>query len=186
MTHILIAAVALLFPAASRGGFSPREMDRAHGAVRRIFPGSSGDSTVTVRLTAHEIEALRSDTHQQWEGDSLTVMYPLSQRDAGLVVIDNVKGKDQMITYLVAVTADLEVKDLEILAYREPYGGEVRNRSWREQFVGKSAMDQLRPGRDIINITGATISVRAVTAGVRKILATLTLLRARHLTEAGR
>ncbi|MDH3251169.1 MAG: FMN-binding protein [Ignavibacteria bacterium] len=161
-------------------------MDRAHEALRRIFPGSTGDSIVTVLLTRDEVETLRSGKHQQWDADSLVVLYPIPRNDTGLAVIDNVRGKDQMITYLVAITPDLVVKDLEIIAYREPYGGEVRNKSWQAQFSGKTVSDPLRPGRDIMNITGATISVRAVTFGVRKILATLTLLRQRLSQEVAR
>ncbi len=186
MTLLLITMLVLFVAEPTSRAFSPREMERAHDALRRIFPDASGDSMVTVRLTPREIDILRSGNVQQWNGDSLTLLFPLPHTERGLVVIDNVKGKDRMITYLVALTADLAVSDLEILAYREPYGGEIRNRSWRQQFVGKTTTDQLRPGRDIVNITGATISVRAVTAGVRKILATVPLLRQRYLTETAR
>jgi hypothetical protein len=186
MPLLLIAMLALFVSDAPSGGFSPHEMERAHDALRRNFPDASGDSIAAVRLTPREIGILRSGDVQQWSGDSLTILFPLPHAESGLLVIDNVKGKDQMITYLVALTPDLAVRDLEILAYREPYGGEIRNRSWRHQFVGKTATDQLRPGRDIVNITGATISVRAVTAGVRKILATVFLLRQRHMKEVTR
>ena len=63
----------------------------------------------------------------------------------------------------------------DILVYREPYGGEVAYDAWRRQFRGKSSGDALQVGRDIRTISGATISVNAVTLGVRKALGDLTV-----------
>src|SRR5581483_6621709 len=57
---------------------------------------------------------------------------------------------------------------------RESYGGEVAYESWRRQFRGKRAADSLRVGREIRGISGATISVHAVTLGVQRLLAALT------------
>ena len=92
----------------------------------------------------------------------------------GFAVVRAVKGKDQPITFLVATDATDHLKDIDILVYREPYGGEVAYESWRRQFRGKSAADTLEVGRQIRSISGATISVNAVTAGVRRALADLT------------
>lgn len=89
----------------------------------------------------------------------------------GYAVIRNVKGKDQPITYLVAVDTTLTLLDVDILAYREPYGGEVAYEPWRRQFRGHHPGDTLQVGREIRGISGATISVNAVTAGVRAALA---------------
>ena len=57
---------------------------------------------------------------------------------------------------------------------REPYGGEVAYEPWRRQFRGARATDSLRVGKEIRSISGATISVHAVTLGVRRLLADLT------------
>jgi transcriptional regulator of nitric oxide reductase len=86
----------------------------------------------------------------------------------GFARIRNVIGKDQPITFLVAVDPDARLRDIDVLVYREPYGGEVAYESWRKQFRGKSAADPLVAGRDIRGISGATISVNAVTEGVRR------------------
>ncbi|HYL20564.1 MAG TPA: FMN-binding protein [Gemmatimonadales bacterium] len=92
----------------------------------------------------------------------------------GFAQVGNVLGKDQPITFLVAVDAEDRLKDVDILVYREPYGGEVAYEPWRRQFRGKTAGDSLRVGREIRSISGATISVHAVTLGVRRLLADLT------------
>jgi len=46
----------------------------------------------------------------------------------------------------------------------------VRNASWRAQFVGKSAASPLQLNGDIKNISGATLSSKHVTDGVKRIL----------------
>jgi len=89
---------------------------------------------------------------------------------AGWFIVDRVLGKHEMITYAVALSPDGTVKRVEILEYRETYGGEVRNPNWRQQFVGKRSGSQLQLGKDIRNISGATLSSRHVTDGVRRLL----------------
>ncbi|MGE5716277.1 MAG: FMN-binding protein [Acidobacteriota bacterium] len=92
----------------------------------------------------------------------------------GFARVGNVIGKDQPITFLVAIDPADRLKDVDILVYRESYGGEVAYEPWRRQFRGKSAADSLRVGREIRSISGATISVQAVTLGVKRMLADLT------------
>jgi transcriptional regulator of nitric oxide reductase len=107
--------------------------------------------------------------------DSFTVMR-VSRADSllGFAAVGNVPGKDQPITFLVAVDPADRLRDVDILVYREPYGGEVAYEAWRRQFRGKGTGDSLRVGREIRSISGATISVHAVTLGVRRLLAQLT------------
>lgn len=87
----------------------------------------------------------------------------------GYVVADAVIGKFELIHYAVALSPNGEIRDVEILAYRESHGYEVRNKPWRSQFTGKSARSPLRVGDDIANISGATLSCTHITDGVRRI-----------------
>ena len=107
--------------------------------------------------------------------DTTTVLR-VSRGDSllGFAAIGNVIGKDQPITFLVAIDRADRIKDIDILVYREPYGGEVAYEPWRRQFRGARASDSLRVGKEIRSISGATISVHAVTLGVRRLLADLT------------
>jgi Na+-translocating ferredoxin:NAD+ oxidoreductase RnfG subunit len=95
---------------------------------------------------------------------------------AGWFIVDRVLGKHEMITYALALTADGAVRSVEIIEYRETYGGEVRNPAWRQQFVGKRYGAALQLGKDVKNISGATLSSRHVTDGVRRLLVTWQLL----------
>ena len=93
-----------------------------------------------------------------------------NEKGRGIAFIDNVIGKHEPITYLVALNAKGEVQRVEILEYREAYGGQVRQEEWREQFHGKKPGDALKHGEQIENIAGATLSCKHVTEGVAKIL----------------
>jgi len=97
---------------------------------------------------------------------------------AGWFMVDRVIGKHEYITYAIALTPDGAVRGIEILDYRESYGGEVRNANWRKQFAGKRAGQSLKLVRDIKNISGATLSSRHITDGVRRLLVTWQMLLA--------
>ena len=90
----------------------------------------------------------------------------------GLVVLDHVIGKHLYIDYTVALDTSGRVKKVDILTYRESYGGEVRESGWLGQFAGKGNGSALNVGGDIRNISGATLSSLHVTEGVKRVLAT--------------
>jgi len=90
---------------------------------------------------------------------------------AGWFIVDQVVGKHEFITYALGLDPSGAVRGIEIMEYRESYGHEVRNAAWRQQFLDKSAADPLRLDEDIRNISGATLSCRHVTDGVKRLLA---------------
>jgi len=113
-------------------------------AQRAIFPGASF-------AAAGEPNVWRSST-------------------GGLFVVDRVVGKHEFITVAIGINPGGTVKGIEIMDYRESYGSEVRDASWRAQFVGKGAGSRLQLGQDIKNISGATLSSKHITDGVKRIL----------------
>lgn len=88
----------------------------------------------------------------------------------GWLIVDQVIGKSEAITYSLALDNAGTVISLEVLEYRESHGGEVRMPAWRKQFVGKSASDAAGLGREIKIISGATLSCRHLTEGVQRLL----------------
>lgn len=86
------------------------------------------------------------------------------------LIVDEVVGKHEMITYAVAVRKDGTVKGVEILEYVESYGYQVAEPGWRGQFTGKQVADTLKLGKDIQNISGATLSCKHLTDGVKRVL----------------
>ncbi len=90
----------------------------------------------------------------------------------GWLYVDRVIGKHDYISFALALNADGAVRAVEIMEYREAYGGQVRNPRWRAQFTGKSAAQAPHAGDDIRNISGATLSCAHLTDGIRRLLIT--------------
>jgi hypothetical protein len=89
----------------------------------------------------------------------------------GHVFVDEVIGRQDFITYALAIRADGHLSAPEVLAYRESHGGEIKGTAWRQQFDGRAGLGEVRFREDIKNIAGATLSCEHVTQGVRWILA---------------
>jgi len=160
--------------------FSNNAPRAAREAIEHIFPEQDVATSFPIELTQSEQETIHAACGSRWPSDTILVWLPQRNNSIlGYVVVDEVQGRDQLITYLVAVDGRLAVRGVEILVYREPYGGEVAHKSWQRQFYGKTPEDRLRHGREIRNISGATISARAVTNGIRRILYTLRRLQQR-------
>jgi Na+-translocating ferredoxin:NAD+ oxidoreductase RnfG subunit len=85
-------------------------------------------------------------------------------------LIDAEVGKHLPITYIVGISPKGEVTKVEMMVFREVRGWEVRERSFMRQFEGKKEDDDLRIGRGISNISGATLSARAMAKGVERAL----------------
>jgi hypothetical protein len=98
--------------------------------------------------------------------------------DGGWFILDQVVGKHEFITFALALDAGGAVRDVEILDYRESYGDQVRSPAWRAQFAGKRHGAQLKLNGDIRNISGATLSSKHITDGVRRLLATYAIVLA--------
>jgi len=89
----------------------------------------------------------------------------------GWFIVDEVVGKHEFITYAVGLNTDGSVKQIEIMDYRETYGDQIRDQKWHAQFVGKTSKSTLKLDSDIKNISGATLSCRHITDGVKRLLA---------------
>lgn len=94
----------------------------------------------------------------------------------GTMFIDQVYGKHEFITYAVALGPEGDVRQIEIMDYRETYGDQIRMPKWRAQFTGKRHGQPLKFTKDIKNISGATLSCLHITDGVRRLLATYALV----------
>ncbi len=92
------------------------------------------------------------------------------QSRLGWLLIDDVIGRTEAITYALALDANGKILSLEIMEYRETHGSEIRLPAWRRQFVGHTPDAPPQFGTDVRNIVGATLSCRHVTEGVAQLL----------------
>lgn len=141
-------------------------------AQKTLFPGADSFVPVVLMLTDGEKRAVTAAAGAQAPHGELRV-WAAKRGDVvlGHVFVDDVIGREDFITYAVGIGVDGKLLPVEILDYRESHGGEIRNKAWLAQFAGRSEPSQVRIGRDIKNIAGATLSSEHVTAGVRRILA---------------
>ncbi|WNW02236.1 FMN-binding protein [Tenacibaculum sp. HL-MS23] len=94
----------------------------------------------------------------------------------GFAFIDKAPSKTDEFDYLVLLDKELIVIKTKILIYREDYGGEIGSKRWLKQFIGKTSKDTLKYEKDIIAISGATISASSMTIAVNTFLQNLEIL----------
>lgn len=147
-------------------------------ALREIFPEAVRATAERRPLDAAARERLHEQLGRQIEEDAVEVtrVFDAAGSFRGYAVVTEEIGKYRPITFMVGVTPQLAVRDVAVMVYRESRGGDVKRKRFLSQYRGKSASDPIDANRDIINISGATISVRSMNAGVKRVLAELTLL----------
>jgi len=88
----------------------------------------------------------------------------------GYAMVHNTIGKHKHMTYMVGVDTKGACSNVELLVFREAKGSEVGRKRFNVQYEGKTVSDPIRINKDIINISGATMSVRSISAGVKRVL----------------
>lgn len=136
-------------------------------AQEAIFPGARM-TEADVSLTDAQTEAITSSSGMRVRNRDVKVW---KVEGGGWLILDEVLGKHEFINYAVGLNADGSVKQVEIMEYRETYGYQVRDAEWRAQFVGKTSQSKVQLDDGINNISGATLSSRHITDGVRRLLA---------------
>ncbi|HEY0267718.1 MAG TPA: FMN-binding protein [Methyloradius sp.] len=135
-------------------------------AQKAIF-GDSKLTPVNIQLTDAQRSIMfdKSGVHEPFKTDRIW-----RTPDGSYFVIDEVIGKHEFIKYAVGINANGTVRQIEVMEYNESYGDEVRNESWRQQFVGKTADSEIKLNKDIKNVSGATLSCKHITDGVKRVI----------------
>lgn len=145
----------------------------ADQALREIFPEVARTTREVRALAAPAKQRLEKQLGRPIDEDSIavTLVYDRDGALRGYAVVTEEIGKYRPITFMVGVTPDFTVRDVAVMVYRESRGGDVRRKRFLTQYRGKSTRDPIDLNRDIINISGATLSVRSMNAGVKRVLA---------------
>lgn len=140
-------------------------------ALKILFPKAQAIRAEELRLTPEQKARIQDRIGWKFPEESFRCFKAESNGKLdGFAVIQETIGKHRPITYMVGITPDGRVFEVEILVYRESKGGEIRMKRFNSQYEGKTALDPIRINKDIINITGATMSVRSVSAGIKRAL----------------
>ena len=94
----------------------------------------------------------------------------------GFAYLGKAPSKTDEFDYLILLDKNFIIAKTKVLVYREDYGGEIGSKRWLKQFIGKKSSDKLQYEKDIIAISGATISALAMTNAVNSFLLDLDIL----------
>lgn len=139
-------------------------------ALRLAFPGCT-ISRRTVYLTKAQLVRARELAGVEIPG-ALVHLY-LAYRDKGLVgtaYFDAHLVRTLSETIMIVVDPENKVKRIEVLSFNEPEEYLPRA-GWYKQFQGQRLDDGLALKHNIRGITGATLTARATTDAVRRVLA---------------
>ena len=152
-------------------------------ALAESFPGARIERR-TLALTPADVKHVEASArarsaarlvtaHVAWGGDTL----------AGAAFTDRRVVRTREALLFIAVAADTSIARIEVLAFFEPPDYRPSPR-WLGLFRGRGARAPLTPPRQVANLSGATLTSRAVNESARLALAWFELLLVPELAHA--
>lgn len=182
----LLSAIlcALVLLAASAVPGSARVFLTVDEALELAFPGCRVERK-TVYLTDEQVARARE---LAGGGVESALVHPYVARceggeGGGVAYFDNHRVRTLPETLMVVVGPDDEVARIEVLAFREPPDYIPRD-AWYDQFTGRELDPELALKRGIRGVTGATLTARATTEAVRRVLALHRVVRSAGVLAA--
>jgi hypothetical protein len=140
-------------------------------ALKLMFPKSERIRQDVIRLMPEKKTEIEERIGWKFPEESFEVFVGETGTQVdGYALIQNTIGKHKHMTYMVGVDPTGACTNVELLVFREAKGSEVRTKRFNVQYEGKTVHDPVRINKDIINISGATMSVRSLSAGVKRVL----------------
>ena len=140
-------------------------------AVKIMFPKSERIRKTVIRLSQEKKDAIEHRIGWKFPEESFEVhIGETGDKIDGYAMVHNTIGKHKHMTYMVGVDTKGACTDVELLVFREAKGSDVGRKRFNAQYEGKTVSDPIRINKDIINISGATMSVRSISAGVKRVL----------------
>jgi len=163
-------AIATLLLLVWPGGGQARVYKTQKQALSEIFLG--GYERKTAFLTEDQVRVVEKQSRARLESKVITFYegQNLDGSPAGLAFFDTHTVRTSKEVVFVWIESNGNVARTEILAFYEPEDYKVRQ-SWLNRLDGKDIEDELTVGRDLDGVTGATLTVRALAAAVRRSLA---------------
>lgn len=73
------------------------------------------------------------------------------------------EGNSEYFDYFILFDENLTVKRVKVFNYQATHGQEITAKGWLKQFIGFDGKKELRVGKEIDTVSGATISVNTIT-----------------------
>ena len=140
-------------------------------AVKIMLPKSERVRKEAIQLTQEKKDLIEQRIGWKFPEQGFDVYIgKTGDKIDGYAMVHNTIGKHKHMTYMVGVDPHGAISDVELLVFREARGSEVGRKRFNAQYEGKTVLDPIRINKDIINITGATMSVRSISAGIKRAL----------------
>lgn len=143
-------------------------------AITSVFKGCDEVLSDYLVLTPREKEVLENRLKSRINEDAFSIF--IGKKGGKIhryAIITDEMGCFHPITFIMSMKPNGKIEKVAVMIYRESRGKEVIRKRFLYQYKGKSLSNPIRINKDIINITGATTSVRGVNRGVRKMRAVL-------------
>lgn len=145
-------------------------------ALSTAFPEASEIKKNEIFLTPEESREIESVSRSK-NDSKLYIIYEAvdGDRTLGYAIIDTHTLRTKTETVMFVINPDGTLRQSEILAFFEPPDYQAGD-NWIELFEGKSAEDGMKIGKDVPNITGATITANSLSQAIRRVLAVFKLV----------
>ncbi len=148
-----------------------KEFKRPEQALSQIYPGSQVE-VKNIVLTKEQQEQIQKSSGVKMD-TRLTFWYIVKRGGQvvayGYADVHRVRTHPELVLY--TITPDGKIDVVEVLAFHEPLEY-MPEEQWLKLFAGKHLQrDPIRLKKDIPNMTGATLTARAITDNARKVLA---------------
>lgn len=153
-------------------------------ALKLAFPDATIQSSV---VFLSDQEKKLAEENSGVELPSALVARYVAVRGAevvGRAYLDTHVVRTKKESLLIILEPDGKVKRVEVVAFLEPPEYQP-NRKWYEQFEGKELKRELQLKREIHPVTGASLTAKATTEAVRRVLAIDRILRQKEVPKTG-
>jgi Na+-translocating ferredoxin:NAD+ oxidoreductase RnfG subunit len=157
------------------------DLIKAEAAVKKIFPSATVVEYRELTLTQEQMRAVEQAADITFGESHLPhlVVHIVKEGGsiAGYAFEDTVIGKWGPIHFLVGLDPSGKIQQTVILDYKEIRGKPIAKKRFLNQYKGKTLNNKLMLRKDIDGVTGATISSRSLTDGIRKIVHLFELIK---------
>lgn len=140
-------------------------------ALKSAFPEADSMERIDIFLNDSQVSEIEYLSKSELDSRIyIFYKFKVEDRTLGFAVLDThlLRTKSETVMYVIGNEGNLIYA--EILAFFEP-AEYMQSDRWLRLFENRELNKHLRIGRDIPNITGATITSHAFTESVRKVLA---------------
>ena len=182
---LLLLALVLTFAPALASAQTFLTQDEA---LKLAFPGATAIERRTAFLGEKEVQAAKSLAGSGVEVRSGMVTYYVARRGSaplGTAYFDAHRVRTLPEVLMVVVSPQATVERVEILKFAEPPQYRAPE-GWLKQFRGKPLSRELSLRGGVVNMTGATLTSKAVTDAARRTLALHQVINPAGGSRAGR